>query len=83
MMGQEIFSGIDHGFAWTDDWYEWDAKAGNAAALKARNARLKELRKQGKNPRGFTLGNQLVSRGGVGSGHPHIEEFTKCYGINY
>jgi hypothetical protein len=82
-MGQQIFNPINFGFSWTEDWYTWDSKAGHTAAKQARNARIKELRQQGKNPRGFRLANQLISRGGIGSGQHHIQEVVTCYGVNY
>jgi hypothetical protein len=83
MTHQETFCGIDYGFRWTSDgWYKWDGRAGDRAALKARNARAKKLRQQGRTVRLFALGPQLVSRGGIGSGQPHIELVAKCYGLN-
>ena len=84
MTRQETFCGVDYGFSWTSDgWYAWDYTTGNKAALQARNARAKELRAQGFKVYGFSLGESLISRGGIGSGKPHIELWAKAYGLNY
>ncbi len=85
MRGQEIFNPINFGFHWHDDenWYSWDRKEGHRLAMKARNARLKELRASGQSARAFSISNQLISRGGIGSNHPHIEQVVSVYGINY
>ncbi len=80
---QMMFNPIDYGFAWTDDnWYTFDRKAAQKAALKARNAEAKRLEAQGKRVSKFTLPSQLISRGGIGSGKPHIEEVVNVYGLN-
>ena len=88
-MGQEIFNPLDYGFRWTDPepgeefgWYEYDGKPAEKAALRARNARARELERKGYRVRKFSLGRQLCSRGGIGTGHPHIELFVPCYGLN-
>lgn len=78
-MPQTTFSPLDYGFRWTDDWYEYDGKAAEKAALRARNALAKELVSQGRTVRKGSLGKQLVSRGGIGSGHPHIELVVPVY----
>jgi hypothetical protein len=76
------FSGINFGFRWTDDdWYEYDGKEAEKRALRARNAEAKRLEKAGHKVRKFSLGSQLVSRGGIGSGKPHIEILTRAYGL--
>lgn len=83
-MAQRIFSGVDYGFRWTDDdWYEYDGKVAEQAALRARNAFAKKLKDQGHSPVKFSLGSQLVSRGGIGSGKPHVDVWTKAYGVNW
>lgn len=83
-MTQRIFSGADYGFRWTDDgWYEYDGKAAEKLALKARNDLARQLKAQGHKPRKFSLGRQLMSRGGIGSGRPHVEIWTKAYGVNW
>ena len=80
---QQTFNPVRYGFSWTDDgWYDWDSKAGHKAALQARNAEVKRLRAEGRRVRCFTLRNQLISLGGIGSGRPHIEEIVTVYGLN-
>jgi len=77
-MAQELFHSDK--FEWTpDDWY----KLTPINAVHTRNVRIKELKAKGYNPTKFSLGGQLLSKGGIGSGKPHIEYFTKVYGINY
>ena len=41
------------------------------------------LHRKGKNPVSFSLQNQLITRGGIGSGHSEINLVVTCYGINY
>ena len=80
---QCVFNPIDYGFSFTDDgWYSWDRKAAHKAALAARNAEARRLKKMGKRVQTFSSANQLISRGGIGSGHPHIEEVVTVYGFN-
>lgn len=83
-MGQQIFSGIEFGFRWrTPDWYEYDGEAAERLALKARNAKAGKLKAQGIRSYKFSLGLQLRSMGGIGSGHPHIELYVKSYGVRW
>jgi hypothetical protein len=81
---QQMFSPVSFGWTWTDNgaWYDWDRQAAHKLALKARNARVKELRTQGYKVVPFTLANQLVSKGGIGSGKAHIEQVVSIYGLN-
>ena len=82
-MSQRIYNPIDFGFQWTDDgWYDFDRKAAQSAALKARNAYVKQAKAQGKQVSTFSLPNQLITRGGIGSGKPQIEVIVNCYGVN-
>lgn len=80
---QQTYCGADYDWKWNDDWYEWDRAAGNRAALKARNADAQRLVSYGYTVRKFSLGDQLISRGGIGSGKPHIEVWAKVYGFDY
>ena len=82
-MAQIMFNPLNYGFEWVGDWYKFDSHAAHKAALKARNAKMKELRAQGISARGFSLSNQLVTRGGIGSGHPQIDLIVTAYGINF
>ncbi len=79
---QKSFLPIDYKFEWTEDWYKWDAEAGRTAALKARNAEAKRLKDKGHTVRKFSLRDQLISRGGIGSGKPHIELHMTCFLLN-
>ena len=80
---QHIFNPLNFGFTWTaDNWYNFDHEAAHKEALKARNAMARKLRKEGHKVSCFSLPNQLVSRGGIGSGHPHIELVINSYGLN-
>lgn len=45
-------------------------------------AAAKQAQAEGKQVRKFSEPNQLISMGGIGSGHPHIEEVVTCYGFN-
>ena len=84
MSGQLSFNPVDYGFQFTPDgWYKFDSAAAHKAAMKARNARAKELRAAGYQVRAFTLGSQLISMGGIGSGRPHIEVVVSAYYLNY
>lgn len=79
---QKVFNPLDYGFKWAGDWYEFDHKSASSAALKARNAEAKRLEKEGKRVRKWSLPNQLISRGGIGSHHPHIQEIVTVYGLS-
>ena len=79
---QRTFNPLDFGFEWTDGWYRFDHKAAHKAALAARNREAKRLRGMGYAVRCFTHRNQLMSMGGIGSGHPHIQQVVSVYGLN-
>ena len=86
---QIIFDSLDYGFRWIDPtpadpmgWYEFNAKDAAKAARKARDAKAKELRAAGREVRVFSLPNGLRSKGGIGSGRPHIEVIATSYGLN-
>ena len=81
MTKQESFSGAKY-FEWTNDdkgiWYSIPEDA-DKRALKARNARAKELKKQGYKVTKWSLGSQLMTKGGIGTGKPQIDFWVKCY----
>lgn len=84
---QKLFSGREN-FRWVEQadgsyWYEFDAKAAAKQALKARNRLAKEKAAEGFTVSKFALGDQLLSFGGIGTQYPHIEVWTKCYGLNW
>jgi hypothetical protein len=70
---QKSFNPVKYGFRWVGDWYEFDSKMGSKAAQAARRELAKELKAKGYRVKLWSLRDQLVSRGGIGSGHPHIE----------
>ena len=78
-MDQQTFNPIDFTFTWTPDWYDWNRTQAHKQALAARNARAKKLRHQGKRVRCQTLKGQRITRGGIGSGHPQIEQVVSVY----
>ena len=79
---QITYNPVDYKFQWTEDWYEWDRAAAVKMALQARNAKAKQLRQEGMTVRVFTLKDQLISRGGIGSGKPHLDFCVSVYGLN-
>lgn len=84
---QESYNPVDYWFTWPEngpdaDWYEWDYRAGHAEAKRVRNERAKELRAAGYRVKCCTEPNQLISRGGIGTGKPHIELIVTCYMLN-
>jgi hypothetical protein len=88
---QKTFSPLDYGFRWTGldskdisgIWYEYDGKQAEKAAMQARNEFAKEMKRQGYTVRKSSLGKQLVSRGGIGSGKPHIELVIPVYVVDW
>lgn len=75
-----VFNPLDFGFKWTEDgWYTFDHKAAHRAAMSARNAAAKRAKKMGRTVRCSTSSNQLMSKGGIGSGNPHIELIVNVY----
>jgi hypothetical protein len=82
-MNQTIFNPAEYCFKWTTDWYTWDRKRAHSEALKARNAEAKKLRASGYHVRTWTLKDQLITRGGIGSGKPEISMVVNCYAVNY
>ena len=83
MLFQRTFNPADYTFEWTEDgWYAWDSEEAHKQALKARNDIAKELKAGGKKVKKFSTRNQLITRGGIGSGHPEISMVVNCYGVN-
>ena len=89
-MPQIIYNPADYEFEWTSPtpekpmgWYKWDSKVAHRLALRDRNKNVKLLRENGTNPVSFSLKDQLITRGGIGSGHSEISLVVTCYGLNY
>ena len=85
-MSQTMFNPVNYEFNWTDDgsehgWYEWDRAKAHKAALKARNMALKAMRLRDVRATAFSIPDQLITRGGIGSGHPQVEFVVNVYGI--
>ena len=76
---QFAFCPFDFCFEWTDTWYTWDAKEARKQALAARDAKVRELRAQNKTVTKWTLSDQLVRKGGIGTDHPEIDAVTSVY----
>ena len=81
-MNQQVFNPASYTFKWVNDWYEWDSKSAHNHALKARNAEAKRLKAQGYRVSKCTLKNQLITKGGIGSGNPEISLVVNCYLLN-
>ena len=80
---QKIFNPINYCFQWTEDgWYKWDRKQAHKEARKARDIEVKTLRTRGERVSCFSLSNQLVRKGGIGTGQPDVEFVVNCYGFN-
>lgn len=79
---QQTFNPINFGFRFVGDWYEFDSAAAHKAALKARNAEAKRLRAAGMTVRVWAHPGSLITRGGIGSGHPQIENIVTVYGLD-
>ena len=80
---QRVFNPIHYGFEFTaDGWYRFDRKAATLAARRERDAAAKAMKADGFTVRKWTEPNQLITRGGIGSGHPQIEEIVNVYGFN-
>lgn len=78
-MAQESFSPLKYGFKWVRDWYSFNREHGVEMAKFERDQRARELKKQGKKVRKFTLRHQMVRRGGIGTGHPEIDLCVNVY----
>ena len=81
-MTQKSFNPIDYHFEWTDSWYTWDAVQARKDAQVARCAEAKRLKALGHKVKMFTLKDQLITCGGIGSGHPEISNYTSVYCLN-
>lgn len=76
---QFAFNPFTFCFSWTDNWYEWDEKEARKQALKARDAKVRELRSEGKTVIKWTLPGQIVRKGGIGTAHPEIDAVVSVY----
>ena len=81
-MIQRTFNPVDYKWEWTEGWYRWDRTEAHKLALQARNQAAKAARKAGYTVQCFSLRDQLITRGGIGSKHSQIEQVVTCYGVN-
>lgn len=83
---QRTFCPLSYGFRWTvkngEIWYEFDRVPAHKAAMAARNRAAKQAREQGYTVTKFRLPDQLMTRGGIGSGKPEINVTVTGYGFN-
>ena len=80
---QRTFNPADYEFEWkTWNDYSWNRKAAHKAALRARNDEVRRLRREGYNVTTFTLRDQIVSKGGIGTVRGHFDFCVNCYGLN-
>lgn len=79
---QETFNPIRYSFHWVNDWYTFNYDEARKLALAARRKRAKELRGAGWTVRTFTLRNQYMTLGGIGTGHPEITQVVSVFVIN-
>ena len=82
-MRTKTFNPLDYGFRWTCEWYVYDGKPAEKAALAARNAMARHLRKEGRTVHTGSLGKQLVTKGGIGTGRPQIELIVPIYTLTH
>jgi len=89
-MPQIVKNPADYTFEWTVPtasepmgWYKWDRTIAHKLALRDRNKEARPLRENDYNPVLFSLRDQLITRGGIGSGHPEISLVVTVYGLNY
>ena len=81
---EQTFNPVDFCFSWTTDgWYTWDGKAARSAAMAARAKLVKQLKAQGKTPRLSSSPGALISRGGIGSGRPHVEFVVTVFRVEW
>jgi hypothetical protein len=85
---QFSFNPADYCFGWTtgatpaDDWYTWDSKLAHQAARAGRDKAMRAFKAKGHQVKAYSSPGSLISRGGIGSGHPHIEHVVTVYGFN-
>jgi len=89
-MTQRMFNPADYTFEWTSPtaedpmgWYQWDRREAHRFALRDRNQCAKALRENGYNPVLFSLRDQQITLGGIGSGRPEIRLVVTVYSLNY
>ena len=81
-MQTTTFNPIDFGFEWLEDgWYSWDSVEAHMRARKARDEYARNVKPICQSVRKSSTPNQLMTRGGIGSGYPQIEEVVTAYHV--
>ena len=94
MTRTDSFNPVDYGFKWIEQiirandgvdygWYEFNSLDAHELAKQKRDERAKELKSSGHKIVKHTLKNQLITRGGIGSGHPEISVIVTVYEVSY
>ena len=85
-MIQQNYSPTDYAFEWTKPepgktfgWYKWDRQAGTKAALQARNAEAKRLKGLGYLVTKYTMKDQQLTLGGIGTPYPEVNFTVNVY----
>ncbi|TXH13870.1 MAG: hypothetical protein E6R03_10485 [Hyphomicrobiaceae bacterium] len=86
-MAQESYNPADTDyFRWTADelspgaeWYTFDSVSAHAQAKHIRDCRARSLRALSHKVRVWTLRNQRITRGGIGTGKPEIDLVVSVY----
>ena len=76
---ERSYNPIDYGFTWTSDWYSWDGDLAMRSAVSDRYDDARELKARGYDVKLSTSPRQLITRGGIGSGHPEISLEVTVY----
>ncbi len=64
----------------TKDW--WDVVETEMECRQRRDAYVKKVKAEGHKATKFSLGMQLMSYGGIGTGRSHCQIWVKSYGAN-
>lgn len=87
---ENSFNPINYTFKWMTvvgnpyGWYEFDSAEAHRQAKADRDASARALRTNGfTNVKKHSLKNNLMKRGGIGSGHPEIEELVTVYNVSW
>jgi len=73
------FNPVDYDFKWVKDWYEWDRAPAHKKAMQHRNKEAADFKKRGWKVRKSTVKNQLIKRGGIGTGKPELDFHVTIY----
>ena len=84
------FNPADYCFRWTPPpegqdfgWYEWNEHLAHKEAKRERDAMERLHVDAGRKVRKGTIRNQLITRGGIGTGRFNVEATAKIYTLAY